>query len=38
MALGVWHKTQSNQDYLFQYLGGKDPSLAHITKISALSI
>ena len=33
----VWHKTQSNQDYLFQYLGGKDPNLAHITKISALS-
>ena len=33
----VWHKTQSNQDYFFQYLGGKDPHLAHITKITALA-
>ncbi len=31
----VWHKTQSNQNYFFQYLGGKDPNLAHITKITA---
>lgn len=31
----IWHKTKSNQDYFFQYLGGKDPNLAHITKITA---
>ncbi|MFJ1521673.1 DUF6765 family protein [Acinetobacter sp. ABJ_C1_1] len=31
----VWHKTQTGQEYFFQYLGGQDPSLAHITKISA---
>ncbi|WP_087090727.1 phospholipase effector Tle1 domain-containing protein [Acinetobacter pittii] len=31
----LWHKTQSRQDYLFQYLGGQDTHLAHITRISA---
>lgn len=31
----VWHKTQTGQEYFFQHLGGQDPSLAHITKISA---
>ena len=33
----VWHKTQSNQDHFFQYLGGKDPHLARITNITALA-
>lgn len=30
----VWHKTQTGQEYFFQHIGGQDPSLAHITKIS----
>lgn len=33
----VWHKTQTGQEYFFQYLGGKDSNLAHITKISAVT-
>ena len=31
----IWHKAKTNQDYFFQYLGGKDPNLAHISKITA---
>lgn len=33
----VWHKTQTGQEYFFQYLGGQDSNLAHITKISAVT-
>lgn len=32
-----WHKPNTQQDYIFQQIGGKDLNLAHLTAISASS-